>query len=429
MSIYGNNILEYRYQIVNEAYFGKTDTLMEIEQQIGIIRQNALKKLSDINRSAEVQKLNRLFEKQFGMEVFALHIERNEMINAYTVPVARRFDVAFKDDIIKKVAASKSKGYYFTPGNNLCIICNIYLGLLKCESITDEEIVAVILHELGHNFADAINDKIAIANYNFAKSYFYYLIFYGIIMAIRSFGLTIPKFVSAYRSNLNKVNVKREKRTRKRIFEGLFKTIKATTDDINSTINSVVYRLLYGGSYLRFYKKIAEKQKVPEKVRQSTDRINEVIADKFCGIYGYGLAQASALAKMNKQVSRASQITSKIPFIGKQRNDDYEAETIDLSRFDCHPAIIQRLNSEINLLQAEINKNDIDPKLQDSIEKQIEQMKKLRDNIMKVTNEMSKNEKLVAEYNKYVNDHEPNPLDDKVEEEIHKSFDELISED
>ena len=180
MSIYGNNILEYRYQIVNEAYFGKTDTLMKIEQQIGIIRQNALKKLSDINRSPEVQKLNRLFEKQFGMEVFALHVERSEMINADTISIATRFDVAFKDDIRKKVAASKSKGYYFTPGNNLCIICNVYLGLLKCESLTDEEIVAVILHELGHNFADAVSDTVAIDNYNYTRSYYQSLIYYGI---------------------------------------------------------------------------------------------------------------------------------------------------------------------------------------------------------------------------------------------------------
>ena len=41
MSIFGNGIYNYRDNyIMNEAYVGKTKTLMEIEEQVGKIREN-----------------------------------------------------------------------------------------------------------------------------------------------------------------------------------------------------------------------------------------------------------------------------------------------------------------------------------------------------------------------------------------------------
>ena len=64
MAIYNYVTEDAKLCALSEAYFGKTPTLLEIEKQIGIIRQNALKRFSDINRSEEVLKLNRLFEKQ-----------------------------------------------------------------------------------------------------------------------------------------------------------------------------------------------------------------------------------------------------------------------------------------------------------------------------------------------------------------------------
>ena len=131
MSIYAQNIIDYKYQLVNEAYFGKNETFLEMEKQIGIIREKALSKFTDINRSPEVLKLNRLFEKQFGMDVFALHVEKSEIINAYTIPVALNFDIALNTNLSKMVVADKQNGYRFKEGNDLCIICNVYLGLLK----------------------------------------------------------------------------------------------------------------------------------------------------------------------------------------------------------------------------------------------------------------------------------------------------------
>ena len=75
MSVFFNEAAQYRaLTVVNEAYIEKTPILLEIEKQIGKIRAIYDSRYKDINNSPEVVELNRLFEKQFGMDIFALHL-------------------------------------------------------------------------------------------------------------------------------------------------------------------------------------------------------------------------------------------------------------------------------------------------------------------------------------------------------------------
>ena len=66
MAVYGKYLNRDIRYVINEAYVGKTETLLEIEDAVNKIRSNC-KKFTDMNKSKEVQRLNRLFEKQFGM--------------------------------------------------------------------------------------------------------------------------------------------------------------------------------------------------------------------------------------------------------------------------------------------------------------------------------------------------------------------------
>lgn len=428
MAIYGN-LLFFQPVLVTEAYFGKTETLLEIEKQIGIIREKALDKYSDINRSPEVLKLNRLFEKQFGMDVFSLHIEKNNTINAYTIPVATRFDIAFNEVLAKKVVASQSEGFRFKPGNNLCIICNIYLGLIGNKDFTDAEILAVILHELGHNFADAIYKDIEVANKEMARIRYNYFILMAIYNAIMTLGLGIPSAIKAYRDNLNKVQKKKESKTRQRKISGFISGIKATCTDFVDFVDEVWYRI--SGQYrsVELYKKDADKQKVPSKVKKSPNRYNEVIADKFAGIYGYGPEQASALLKMHKVPSKAEKFITGISFIdGDKINKEYKEIMKDIYKYDEHPHVIQRINEEIKTLQYELEKSDLDPKLVEAMKEQIKELEKIRDQAIKVIKTAREDERMEAEFYKYVNDKDPNAIDDKIEEEINKAFDEFLED-
>jgi len=149
MSVYGPVIKHCNQISLSEAYIGKTDTLLEMEDAIGKIRERALRKFTDINKSPEVLAFNRLMEKQFGMDCYALYIDQSDIINAYTKVVGMRFDIALKDNISDWVEGDKQGGYRWKAGNKLCVMACIYMGLIKNPDFTNEEILAILLHELG----------------------------------------------------------------------------------------------------------------------------------------------------------------------------------------------------------------------------------------------------------------------------------------
>lgn len=426
MGIYFNEFAFniYRDSIVTEAYIGKTPTLLEIENQIGVIREKAVKKYTDINRSKEVQDLNRLFEKQFGMEIFSLHVEQNSTINAYTIPIATRFDIAFKDMLSRKIEANQKDGYRFKSGNNLCIICNIYLGLLNCPDLSNAEILAIILHELGHNFADAIYKDIEIEN----KSTMRNIISLLVLEAILTFGLYLIPNIKYYITNQNKYQNKKEKKETKKKqskLGGLITGIKAKCSDFNDYINEIITRIC-GGAGIESYKlQYSEKEK--EEIKNSMSRQNEVIADKFAGIYGYGPELSSALIKMNKQVSKAEKfVSSKLGNFGKIMNDSFNDACKDLYKYDCHPHVIQRLNEEIKTLKSELSKSDLDPKLVTVMNKQVKQLEDLLKEVTKLSDKLPTNENERAQFFSYINDQDPDAVDEEVEKRITKAFDDLL---
>ena len=75
MSIYGNQIKESVFfeSVLLEAYFGKSENLAQIEQLIGEFRSK-YSYFQDYKQTNEIYQINRLFEKQFGMDIFSLHV-------------------------------------------------------------------------------------------------------------------------------------------------------------------------------------------------------------------------------------------------------------------------------------------------------------------------------------------------------------------
>lgn len=428
MPIYGNRI-DYRISIINEAYFGKTETLLEIEKQIGIIRANAAKKFTDIDKSKEVQQLNRLFEKQFGMDVFSLHIEQNNTINAYTIPLATRFDIAFNEVLARKVVADKTGGYRFVKGNNFCIVCTVYLGLLKCENITDAEILAIILHELGHNFADAISANIAVANKDQTRGYFSFLMYklvLSLILLIPSAGSSAVNIISvlkSYLSNLNSRVRRKEKSQRVKVISGILKGVSASCNDFAEYINTIFSRISGGRSIRRYIKNGTKKDM--EENKKSEGRQNEVVADKFAAVYGYGPELSSGLLKMELTVSKAEMFVSE-KF--RQANNDFNEAIQELYKFDCHPHTMQRLNECIKTLQSELEKSGLDPKLVKIMKEQIKELEKIKEEATKITDNMTDKQKIAAKSNAKVLLEDPDALDEIMEIEITKAFDDMLED-
>ena len=418
-------LYEQYLEVVNEAYVGKTDTLLEIEKQIGIVRSK-LSKFRDMDGSKEVQQLNRLFEKQFGMKVFALQIDPSDTVNAYTMVIVKNFDIAKMKNLRKYVTADRTYGFRFTPDNIFCITACIYFGLLGNEKLTDGEILGILLHEIGHNFADFIDNKIRIANVDMMKSFTAFVI----LRAIFSLGLSLIVDLPLYKLLSNKNKTKEAEKTTKKgekKIAGFFQGLASKIGGFFETISSVVSKYNPINYLLARLDKLGwDNEYNRDAATKSLGRRNEVIADKFAAVYGYGPELGSALTKMEGINSKSYQVIDKLPG-GKAINDKWEELYRNINEFDVHPYNIQRINECIKLLEDELNQKSMDPKMKGVIKQQIADLKKLIDDCCN-DKDKDEREKKRALYNAYVAKELPDAVTDKIEEEITKEFNEAMEE-
>ena len=441
MSVFFNEAAQYRaLTVVNEAYIGKTPILLEIEKQIGKIRAIYNTRYKDINNSPEVVELNRLFERQFGMDIFALHLIPQDVVNGYTTVFADTFDVAAEYDLADMVVADYTNGYRFREGNDFCILVTLYKGLFMAEELSDAEVVAVILHEIGHNFADCIYEDIRVANQNMMKAYREFLraslIIKCVFAACTVVGIPlIPLIIAGQKAQENKyMNKKRNEKEQKiqskspSWIKGIIQGIKSKVRDVDSFWTEVLIRRHKAGMYKSYFRRLKGSGK--DKVaRGSLDRQNEVIADKFAGIYGYGPEQASCLYKMHNMQSNASKFVDSISEAARKANLAFEDVVKEGHLYDCHPHYIQRALEELKLLKRELEKDSLDPRAKKALLNNIAQLDAIIKEAIDANKSKDEHEKLQALYAAYVYDEMPDAVDQENEDKIEQALDAVLEKE
>ena len=430
MSLFTEALISSRRNdiVMNEAFIGKTETLLEIERELNSLRSQKLDVYTNISQHPNIININRLFEKQFGMYLFALKVDNSKIHNAYTMVIANNFDIAYYSDLPSMVTGTLKEGFRWKEGNDLCIIVNISLGILMDQNISDSEIFAIILHEIGHNFADALYGEINFANKEnmiaLEKALSSYASIIGFLLALPLY-IKAKKMLKEYN---NSTRIKREKNPKKTSkIKGIIQGLGSKWNDYASYKAELRARKR-GGKIYRDYKREAGAA-AKERARNGLDRQNEVIADKFAGIYGYAVEISSGLTKLTYHKSEAAK---KLEAAGGRlaaASRDYEDAVKDICDYDCHPNLVQRINEEIKLLERELQKEDIDPRLKLIMIDQLEQLKSIIAKITKTSKMMSKDENAKNAYHDYVNKNCPDAVNDEIEEKIEESLDRLFEQD
>jgi hypothetical protein len=417
------------FLMLNEAYVGKTPTLEEIEKKLAIVRPK-IKYSAANNTLKEILEINRLFEKQFGMDVFALKIYPSDYPNAFTRVIATNFDIAENEILHNMVTADATNGYRFKEGNNFCIILNISSSLIADPKYTDAEIVAVLLHELGHNFADCIYGDIEFDNREMMISYKKMLIFYAILLSCTIIGIpkaiTLLKQLKTYNNASTNKMEKRNQKVGKGKLSAWLASIGARGKDL-AILSNEILNIIFGTGRIKTYKRMADISGIPDKAKKSLGRQNEVIADKFAGIYGYGPDQATALIKLENSPTKAVKIVNKLGEFGKRMNQKYDDAVRDMHKYDVHPQVIQRIYEEIKLLENELKKEDLDPKLKEVIQSQLDQLKQILEDATTVSKEMSKSQEAQNVYNKFINKECPDAVEQEIEDKIEQALDDVLN--
>lgn len=400
-----DNTPEFQLSVLNEVYFGKTKGLQKIEKLLDQYRNKYMGKINFVAISANEDKLllqiNREFEKEFGFSEFAISVIDSGMVNAFTLPIGARYDVGNTG----KNLVTNAKSFKFKKEAGYAAIIGIYAGLIFNKNYTTEEIMAIILHEIGHNFQEAISN-INIGFSNFGKATRLIEIITRIMKNIDNANAVSGIATSAGLSMMLSTNV-----IMKPIIAG-YKYAMEFKDDfyemtlmLSSTINMLLD--LVGLGFKLFdiftfgiFKYLdlpilnlglftIEHKGLPKRVMDRvTDPFGMLIlpgsyrhertADNFTTFYGYGPALSSAMTKMGYSGNTANDIMNSvetIPIYSTLMNAFTLPANVIMNALDPHPLHLTRIQDQINLLEAELKKPGIDPKMRKRIQKDIDAIK------------------------------------------------------
>lgn len=378
---------------LNEVYFGKTPEIQRIEKQLDIFRS---KYMTDYlgnpytNQDSDLMKFNRMMEDQFGFGVFTLSIIEYPEYNAFTLPIDSTFDTYTPD----KLMADKKTFKFDKRANYSCLVF-VTSGIIFNPEFTTEEVMAIIMHEVGHNFYCALNG--VYGTFNKIYSVVSLFIKIAILMAFNPISGAVLTLISTnqYRASVQKLN--NELREHNPCLMSMFDFLEYLVTiygKVWGEINNILARLSLGFlipvSIILNY--------LPRKIKNPLSFLfmpfsfnNEQTADNFATMYGYAGPLGSALDKMGKDANNPNvlyALYNKIPIVSHIYQLNMSISQVLIGPFDEHPANLARIQDQLDMLKRELNKEDLDPKMKKAIQldidacnKQIQRMTKLEGGI------------------------------------------------
>lgn len=361
-----------------EVYFGKQPELRKIESLIGKARNKFMGSNyiggAKINSLKEITDINKALEDFFGFEIFALTIIPSNIMNAMTMPLSMAIDIAPQYRLKKNLIADSS-GFKFNKEAKYCCTVFIYSGLLLNKDFSDAEILALILHEIGHNFQTVLNKNL------------YY--FTDATMILRYISIFLSEFLQTYNpigsatvvintlassSNVFKAfSAKVDAIARKSfpnilILSGMFMAVRGAISD---TINDIMWLFMEITKYGSL--PISIVGQIIRKITNPLGKTGEQVSDTFAAAYGYSAELSSSLTKFEsgKTGNNVKDFVYDIPLFGTIVAAYDLPYDIIVTAFDEHDPAIKRMALLKSGLETELKRADIAPKLRDKIKDDI----------------------------------------------------------
>ena len=368
---------------VNEAYVGKTKRLKELETCVADLRAEYAKPkynnghnglytamgFQTIDKAYQHPafiKMKRLLEDEFGFYSVTLNLQNNNgQVCTYPLHIAPAY--WFKMNSAIKTATKNNKAIKFDKSAELCTIIYITPSFLFSNTLTPAEFVAILLHEVGHNFEYPVLSSI--------QGPTMLLSMVGIINIVRSgdFELMIkllPFASETIRKNFTKFYNKFMENSKLSVLIPMFWFLKEYEEIAETLLQSIFGNI---------------KRGMPTKIMNPANLIvaqvsykSEKFADAFVSLMGYGPELAMAIKKdlYITDPLGVQRFIGDIPVVGHLLGlNDFVFEHI-VSLFDGHPDTSTRALTGVKLLEEDLKQTKFDPKTRAIIENDIKMMKK-----------------------------------------------------
>lgn len=341
-------------EVLHEVYFGK-EAVEPILKQLTIVRDKLAMKpvTTTTNIDSDILKLNRIVEAVFGFSSFAFYIQPDHSPNAYAIPVDTYFTDADKMKIRASLVANPTGFKYNanTMGANISLIMAMNIGALENPEFTDEELLAVMLHEIGHGFFEAVTD--ADGEYAVAK-----------------------KLVNSlsYAVSCAKNNVKNGKQV-------TMDMIDKELSHLSGYLGNLKHNIIRLTSKAK--KKVFGESMSMNMNKKRLAYTNEKFADTFAAMFGYGEECHSFDIKVMQYVYDTALGVKTYPKIAETIKM-YKIYIKDLVAYvfnsqDEHPAELARIKTSVDYIKRELSKEGIDPKIKAQLLDQLNKLNKLID--------------------------------------------------
>ena len=439
---------------LNEAYFGKSDKCLEMEKCINQMRRNittyntaTIRKTAgedmgsngdnfeaaffntfggsttigankSLYQTKAYKRFCQLVEEQFGFYSVSFIFIPTEQPNAFSM-----LTTSTPDSVInpKKYLHVSKQGFRYDKKAKYCVLIAVSEGLFADTAFTDAEVLAILLHEVGHNFDASIYPMMGLFNfmnifdmaYQDLKDYDRVPLFDGktgkqlkksnyrrALIFAKSFGKGMGPQVLTRFGAVGKVANLAIRTGISTLLEYIlyFKMVYDKIKSLSYNYNDLFFRTIFGnsmanligfiqsmGAIIAEIKNLSPMHYLLMKLRDTLfGHAQEHFSDRFATMHGYGPELTSALGKMAIK-ARAGIIDNqiaKIPLVNIAQDAlgmmAVGIETFLMMIFPTgrHPDFVTRYNSMKNILKADIEQPGIDPKAKRMILDQIKQIDK-----------------------------------------------------
>lgn len=360
-------------QPINEAYYGKVKPLRDAERILGVFRKKYFgltKHVNSANSDPLLYEFCDILCKQFGFKRFIMTINSSIIANAGTY--VGGWITCDQAKIIKT-----NDGFKYDGTVNMLMI--IYTQLIFNEEITDGEIMAIILHEIGHNFSQRTNNIVnvgkAAETLELIGIYLYYIstgrlgmVFeYLLLTTNEGKGIMGELYKALYKDNKACAALISAFQFIINLPISIYQSVMDLVPyiNINALLNSIIkknYKLITGFA-------------------------DERAADNFATIYGYGPELATALTKLENSATPIRQTIHKLPVFGWVFDMMKIPKSIVWSMVDEHPTTASRAKAQYNYLLKELDKQSpaLRKAVQEDIDKMIAEQEERKKNIFNLT--------------------------------------------
>ena len=380
------NNASYKKEVVTEAYFGKTDILLEIEsllnQYVANIKKDTLIKGGTIRISSDVtnktnraiiSKVEKLVEKQFKIKEFILNMYTGAPMDIVFRPAGNAFTRPKSFNFTKEASKLSDK---FIDGSNTVIGVNVDTAIISWYDLTGEELTGIILHEIGHGLSVSIMQYLNICMLapNIGGAIVYYVASeFGYIASI------VGKFIEEILDAVPPLRF-------------IDQTISGLAVNISAILPAGI-NLISIPSMLRSL----------NPIRWSLGYVEEKYADSFSASYGYGPALSSGLAKFESLNVGGAKLVRAIPVVNQVADLGNVIAGSIFNLIDEHPANPVRIKAITRKLRRDLKDPKIDPRAKELAKRDLDMLDNFLDNYyLEISQNNNKKKIFTYFYNKLI---------------------------